>query len=400
MSDKAETRARAKEGAIPDAAVPATAGQLIVPAPIPSPLPAIPAPKRWSKWLWPGLVVVGLAAALWYFQPWVSKGLPVTVETVTPSPLTRILAVNGQIAPLHQVDVKPVVGGEVFAVLVDEGELVAAGDVLARIESTQQQAAVRQALAGLDAGLVAQGQAQADYVRAKALGGNITRAALEDAESAQKTADQEVARLTALMQQAEIELENYTILAPLAGTILSRDAEMGQVVDKATVMFSMADLGQLVVETDVDETYATRVTPGLAAVLQLTGGIEKLDGSVSSVAPKVDAATGGLAVKIAFDAPVAAPVGLTVTANIIVDQEDAAISVPRAAVVSDVTGSVVYIAVAGIAERRAVTVVDWPAVRIEVTSGLRAGDVVITDATGVSDAAAIDVSTAPAASGP
>jgi RND family efflux transporter MFP subunit len=189
-------------------------------------------------------------------------------------------------------------------------------------------------------------------------------------------------------------------LAPLAGTILSRDAETGQVVDTATVMFSVADLGQMVVETDVDETYATRVTPGLAAVLRLTGGIEKLDGSVSSVAPKVDAATGGLAVKIAFDAPVSAPVGLTVTANIIVDQKDAAISVPRAAVVSDVTGSVVYIAVAGIAERRAVTVVDWPADRLEVTSGLKAGDVVITDATGVSDATAIDVSTALSASGP
>lgn len=121
------------------------------------------------------------------------------------------------------------------------------------------------------------------------------------------------------------------------------------------------------VQADVDETYATQISPGLAAVLQLKGETTKLDGQVSFVAAQVDAATGGLAVKIAFDVPVVAPVGLTVTANIIVDRQEAAIAVPRAAVISDAQGTVVFVAVAGHALRRDVTVVDWPSARVEVT---------------------------------
>ena len=59
----------------------------------------------------------------------------------------------------------------------------------------------------------------------------------------------------------------------------------------------------------------------------------------SSQTAQVDAATGGLAVKIGFDAPIVVPVGMTVTANIIVDQLDATITIPRAAVVTDATGA-------------------------------------------------------------
>ena len=116
-----------------------------------------------------------------------------------------------------------------------------------------------------------------------------------------------------------------------------------------------------------------------------------MDGSVSFVAPQVDAATGGLAVKIAFDTPVAAPVGLTVTANIIVDQKEGAFSVPRAALVTDAAGVAVFVAVANRAVRRAVAVVDWPADRLEVSTGLVAGETVITDATGLTDGLAITV---------
>ena len=365
----------------------------MVPTP-PVPPPVSPAPKKRAWWMWAGLAVLVFAAgALWYFQPWISKGLAVTTETVTPAPLMRVLAVNGRIAPLHLVTVKSTVGGEVLTVLADEGDVVAAGEVLARIDPTKQQATVRQALAGLDAGLVSLAQADASFARAEALGATIARTALEDARTTQQTAGQEVARLTALFDQTQIELAKYTLVAPMAGTILTRQAEVGQVVDTASALFTVADLVQLVVETDVDEAYAAQIIPGLPAVLRLKGGTETVDGSVSFVAPQVDAATGGLAVKIAFDTPVAAPVGLTVTANIIVDQKEGAFSVPRAALVTDAAGVAVFVAVANRAVRRAVAVVDWPADRLEVTKGLVAGDAVITDATGLSDGLAITLPT-------
>ena len=384
----------------PAPVLPATSGQLTVsPPPKPPPPPAAPAPAKSRWWIWAALLAIAIAAAgLWYFQPWAAKGLAVTVETVTPAPLIRVLAVNGRIAPLHLVQVKSTAGAEVLSVLAAEGDIVRPGDILAQLDASGQQAMLRQAMAGLDVGLVAQAQAQAALTRAEALGDNIARTALDNARTARQTAGQEVARLQALFDQAQIGLAKYTIAAPIAGTILTRDAEVGQLVDPTATLFSMADLGQLVVETDVDEGYAARITPGLPAVLQLKGGTDKLDGSVSFVAAQVDAATGGLAVKIAFDGPVTAPVGLTVTANIIVDSLDAAISVPRAAVVSDAAGAAVFLTVAGKAVRRAVSVVDWPADRLEITDGLQAGDAVITDAAGLSDGLAIAVlpPTAPA----
>jgi RND family efflux transporter MFP subunit len=332
---------------------------------------------------------------LWYFQPWVSKGLAVTVETVAPAPLVRVLAVNGRIAAQHPADVKPAVSGTVIAVLVEEGAVVRQGGVMARIDASGQQAMVRQAMAALDAGLVVQSQAAASLARAEALGENIARTALADSRSTQQTASQEVARLTALFDQTQIDLAKYTLVAPMSGTVLARNAEVGQTIDPTTAVFSMADLRQLVVETDVDEAYAARIIAGLPAVLQLKGDTARLDGRVSFVAAQVDAATGGLAVKIAFDSPVTAPVGLTVTANIIVDSQDAAIAVPRAAVVSDSTGAAVFVAVGDHAVRRSVTVFDWPADRLEVTQGLSAGDIAITDAAGLSDGLAISVPTLP-----
>lgn len=394
MPNDTKTPAPALVGTSLDATVPATSGRLPVPAVQPPPSPANPPPPKRSWWVWAGLAMVAIAAGgLWYFQPWVSKGLAVTVETIAPAALTRVLAVNGRLAPQHLFDVKPKIGGEVIAVLVEEGAVVTQGDILARIDASGQQAMVRQAMAGLDAGLVAQAQAEADLARAEALGGNITRTALADARSAEQTAMQEVARLTAVFDQMQIDLEKFTILAPSAGTILARNAEVGQVADVTSALFSMADRGQLVVETDVDETYAARVKTGQPAILQLKGETDKRDGTVSFVAPQVDATTGGLAIKIAFEQPVTAPVGLTVTANIIVDQQDAAIAVPRAAVVTDATGSAVFVAVADHAVRRAVIIVDWPADRLEVSTGLVEGDVVITDATGLSDGIAIALST-------
>ena len=382
--------------AVADAGVapslPATSGQLTVPTKPPSPPTAAAASGSWSWWIWAGLVAaVLLAAALWYFQPWITKGVPVTLETVATAPLTRVLAVNGRIAPLHLVQVTPLITGKLTAVLGEEGSGMMQGDTLAQIDAMGQQATVRQALAGLDAGLVGETQAKTAFARATALGGTISRLALDDARSAQQTATQDVVRLQAAFDQSQIDLAKFTLLAPITGTILTRTAEVGQVVDPATPMFSMANLGQLVVETDVDEGYAAQITTGLRAVLQMKGATAPQGGKVSFVAAQVDAATGGLAVKISFDAPVAAPVGLTVTANIVVDHKDVAIAVPRAAVVRDAAGDAVFVAKAGKAVRTAVTVVDWPADRIEVTSGLMAGDQVITDATGLLDGAAITI---------
>ena len=344
----------------------------------------VPTPRRRrGLWLWGGgLLAIALALA-GYFQPWANVATPVAVEIAALAPVTRVLAVNGRVAALHAVDVRSTVSGRLEALLVDEGDNVGIGETLARIDAAAQSAVVRQAMAGLDSAIVAQGQAQETYDRTLALGANVPRASLDTAERALQSATQEVSRLSALVDQAQIQLENYTIRAPIAGTVLTMTAQQGQIADPATPLLTLADLGQLVVEADVDESYATQISLGQRAVLQLAGASDTRGGAVVFVSQRVDAGTGGLAFKIGFDDGVTAPVGLTVTANIIIEERPAALTIPRAAMLSGADTSLLILR-DGIAQQQAISVIDWPAARLIVTDGLTPGDVIILDPTGIS----------------
>jgi RND family efflux transporter MFP subunit len=329
---------------------------------------------------------LGLGA---YLQPWTTAPIPVSVEVVALAPVTRVLAVNGRIASVQSLDVRALVSGRLADVRVAEGDGVQRGLELARIDSAGQQAILRQAVAGLDAALVGQAQARDTLERTQALGANVARTASEDAARAVQSAAQEVARATAQVEQAQVQLENYTIRAPMTGTVLALNVDPGQSIDPTTALMTIADLDQLVVETDVDEAYATQIRAGLPALLQLAGETTLRNGSVSFVSQRVDPSTGGLAVELRFDDPVSAPIGLTVTINIIVDSRNAAITAPRAAIQSVEEGDVVFVMKDGTAQSRPVSVIDWPAARLIVTEGLAPGDVLILDATGIGDGEAV-----------
>jgi RND family efflux transporter MFP subunit len=358
---------------------------------IPPRPPAAPAPARrvWT-WVAGGVLAVGIGGML-YVQPWLPQVAEVVIETVTSGPVMRVLAVSGRIAGLQSVDVRPQVGGTLDQILVVEGDLVQSGQPLIRLDAAAGQAVLRQAAAGLDAALVGQDEAQATFDRTEALGANAARVVLENAARAVQAAAQEVARMTALFDQARIQLEKLTIRAPIAGTVLDLMADPSQSVDPATRLMIIVNMDQLIVQTDVDESYAAQIRTGQVASLQISGETTVRKARVSFVSQKVDEATGGLAVELTPDVAVTAPIGLTVTANITVDDLPAAITIPRAAILRDADGNAVLVVKDGMTTRRAVTVIDWPAARLIVTEGLAAGDVVTADVTGLSAGQAVTV---------
>ncbi len=355
------------------------------PAPVPALRhPAPVAPTNRKVWLWISASVVALLlAALAYSQLWMAGPSVVAVERVQAAPVTRLLAVNGRIAAVNSVDIRPVVSGTLIAIAVSEGEAVEADQILAQVDAAAQSAIVRQAMAGLDVALVTQAQATESYERALSLGTNIARSVLETDAHVVQTAVQEVARQTAALDQAQVVLGNHTIRAPRRGTVVALDSELGQLTGPTIPLLTLADLSDLVVEADVDEAYATQIAPGQPAVLQLAGEARNRDGHVRFVSALVDAATGGLAVKIAFEAPVMAPIGLTVATNIIVERRDAALTLPRTALQTGADGAGVLVVRDGIAMFQPVSVVDWPAARLIVTGGLAEGDAVIIDPTNI-----------------
>jgi len=330
-----------------------------------------------------GVLLVGCGSYAVLERPWEAKPAEVPVEVVTAGPVLQVLAINGRVAASKSVKVRSAVSGQAIDVLAEEGATVRAGDVLVQLDIAQPKALLDQARSALDAGLVRQQQAQANADRARALGDNATRAAREDAELSLTAASNEVSRLRAAVDQAESQLAQYTITAPLDGVVLDRAVDRGQLVDTQTELFTVADLGQLLVETDVDEIYSSRIRAGLKALLKPAGDSISQDGTVIFAAPTVDPSTGGRAIKIAFDNPVDLPVGLTVNANVIVSETRAALSVPRSAIVSDGTQNHVLVLENGRIVDRTIDFSDWPAERVIVTNGLDIGDAVVLEPTAV-----------------
>lgn len=163
------------------------------------------------KWPWRWIIAIAAVLSIggglvFYFQPFTTKATYVTVETVTSGPVTRVLAVNGRIAAMHSVEVRASVSGTVAALPIIEGANVRLGDILARLDTTAQDAIVRQSRASLDAGRVAESLANANYKRLAALKGVVTRSSIETSESNARSAAEDVRRLAALFDQAEIQL--------------------------------------------------------------------------------------------------------------------------------------------------------------------------------------------------
>ena len=321
-----------------------------------------------------------LGAAAWWWQARVLNARLVQVEVAAISETTRLLAVNGKIAPLNAVAMRVSVTGTVLQVLAKEGDVVARGAVLATLDPGIQVASVVQAQTALAQGQMRAAQAADSYARDAKLRQLTSPTALEASRQDAASAAQDVLRLDALLTQATIQLGRFALKAPMRGTVITAAVDMGQLVDPSSPLFTLADLSALVVEASVDETYASQIEKGQTAMLQLIGTRAVLAGKVAFVAPRVDGATGGLGVKLAFDTPVQAPVGLTVTANILVDKR-AALTVPRSAL----QGGGVFLLQNGTAHWAEVSTIEWPADRLIVTKGIKAGDVVIVTAEGVSE---------------
>jgi len=173
--------------------------------------------------------------------------------------------------------------------------------------------------------------------------------------------------------------------------VLTLNVVQGQIVDPTSLLLTLADLSELVVETDVDEAYATQIAQDQPAVLQLAGETATRTGLVRFVSARVDAATGGLAIKLGFDEPVSAPIGLTVTANIVIEQRAAALTVPRTAIIALQNSEGVFLVKDGTARFQPLDMVEWPAARLIVSSGLAEGDVIIVNAEGIVDGQAVAV---------
>ncbi len=291
---------------------------------------AFPKKRRRRKVLWLVLLVAALAAIPIYLH---SEGLlsptkpvrMVSVSWVYPSQAVTEFNASGYVVAQRKASVASKGTGRLEYLGVIEGSRVKEGDLIGRLESNDMEAEKRQVEAQLAA-------ARTELVRAhtdSASSGRtlrryrnlwedrvIPRASFEDAEdrytkskSAVETARANIKALEAAANRAAILLEYTNIRAPFDGVVLTKNADVGEVVApfgssalaRAAVV-TMADMSSLMVEADVSESFLSRVSAGQACEIQLDSLPDaRFPGKVSTIVPTADRTRGTVMVKVAFD---------------------------------------------------------------------------------------------------
>ncbi len=206
----------------------------------------------------------------------------------TAAPTNDVVAtLVGTVVPGHLVLVCPKVPGQVARLLVEPGALVKAGDLLAELEAAKYKLELERLEAR-----VAVAKAQVQEAKTEPAGA----ARLAVAEANLRVAEAE-------FRLGEYGLAATQIRAPIEGTILSRQADVGLMVDsgRSVTLFEMADLHDLAVAVNVPENLRDFVFPGQACRIQRQGSTAAHKGSVLRLCPGADLNTGTYSVQVKFE---------------------------------------------------------------------------------------------------
>ncbi|PZO36091.1 MAG: efflux RND transporter periplasmic adaptor subunit, partial [Alphaproteobacteria bacterium] len=208
--------------------------------------------------------------------------------------------------------------------------------------------------------------------------GFASNAALDAARAALDTAEANETAASASVRASAERAQEFTIRAPMAGVVLVRPIDNGQVVAAGETLFELGSAIGVEIRAEVEEVYADAIRPGQTARAALSGSSKIFLARVTEVSPRVDSGTGGRTVRLSpADTQGLAP-GRSVDLTIVVAQRQGAIVVPRRAVVDATAAPKVYVVDAdGIVRARSITVARWPSVNAIVESGLNAGDKVV-----------------------
>ncbi|MFC7499004.1 efflux RND transporter periplasmic adaptor subunit [Enterovirga sp. GCM10030262] len=305
----------------------------------------------------------------------------VTVVVPGSQQVARVISATGTLAARRDLPVGVAgEGGEVSRVLVEPGQWVEAGQVLAVIDrSVQSQEAQRLAaqiqVARADAEL-----AQSELDRAQAL---VSRGFVSKADVDRKTATRDAANARVRVAQAQLgetraRIGRLDVRAPAAGLVLDRMVEPGQVVGAGSgALFRIAQGGQMEVLAQLPQGDLTRIKPGMPATVTPVGTSESIQGSVWQVSPVIDPQSRQGEARIAVPYSPALRPGGFASADIVAGSTQAPL-LPESAVLNDARGSFVYIVGADdVVQRRPVKVGSVIDKGVVITEGLNGTERVV-----------------------
>jgi RND family efflux transporter MFP subunit len=306
------------------------------------------------------------------------------------------ISANGYVVARTKASVSSKILGRLAWVGVTEGSRVRQGEVLARLEDADYLAAVRSAEATIAQYTAQLVQARREATRATTLRRDnlIPEAQLEDAQTQVQVLAAQLDAARAQSALSEANLENTRVRAPFAGTVLRKDAEVGEIVAPAaagggltrTAIVTMADLTTLEVEVDVNEAYIAQVTNGQAARITLDAYPDtSFTGRVRQVVPTADRAKATVLVKVAIldrDPRILPEMGAKVVFTRSEAEVQAAprrVLAPTAAVVQGADGASVWVVTDDTVRRVAVDAGPQRGEQTEIRSGLSGGESLVLD---------------------
>ena len=374
-----------------------------------------PPPRRGPSPIVLGLVVLALVAAAVLFVR--SRQNAATIVTLGTAEATgggsasgEGISANGYVVARTKASVSSKILGRLAWIGITEGSRVREGDVIARLESADYEAAQHAAHANVATVEAQVMQAQRELKRSQALRAQnlVSDADLETAETKLEVLKAQANAARAQEALATANLENTRVHAPFSGTVLRKDAEVGEIVAPSsagggltrTAIVTMADLQTLEVEVDVNEAYIAQVRNGQTARITLDAYPDtSFSGRVRQVVPTADRQKATVLVKVAIldrDPRILPEMGAKVVFEAHGAKEQAAprrVFVPQEAL-SQVDGaSVVWVVNEGVVKRVSVDVGPARGDRIEVRQGLLGGESLVLSApAGLKDGGKVKVS--------
>ncbi|HET9709837.1 MAG TPA: efflux RND transporter periplasmic adaptor subunit [Gemmatimonadales bacterium] len=276
-----------------------------------------PAPQggRGGRWLLIGAqALIVLVVGAWLVSRSIGGAVPVRLVPavlISPAQASTVVIASGYVVAQRKAAVASKGTGRLVYLGVVEGDRVKAGQVIARIEDSDVRAQVAQAEANVRLGVADLQDAQRSMEREKQLlDSNLsTQAAYDAAEARYRRVVATIDVAKASLGAAQVALENTVIRAPFDGTVLTKNADVGEMVaplagsalSKAAVV-TLADLHSLQVEVDVSETSIEQVDVGQPCEIVLDAYPDvRYPGSVAKVVPTADRAKATVQVKVAFN---------------------------------------------------------------------------------------------------
>lgn len=252
------------------------------------------------------LLAVSLAACGEEQQPAAKAPLTVVTETATLVPIDNAASFTGEVRAHVESDLSFRVAGRIATRLVDVGDTVTAGQVLATLETTEQATEVASRKAGVQSAEATLRQATSAFERQQELkkSGFTTQSSYDDASQTLTAAQSSLKTAQANLSTAEQQLDYTSLRADAAGTITSRNAEAGQVVEAAQAVFTLAHDGARDAVFELDESLLTgELRNASLSLTLLSNPAIHARGTVREVAPMIDSTTGTVRVKLDIQDP-------------------------------------------------------------------------------------------------